>query len=199
MIATVNVKGDIKILAYCKKRAEDAISMANVYTMRFSQVSRMKRAYSNAKGIKTPAYCSFHAEDGVVDAHRKRCTHDSCTRRPSFGVEVSTTSVNCKQHAEDDMVDVRSKCCSHYSCMKCPCFDVEGCKTPPVLCKQHAEDSTVDARCRGCSRGSCTRQPNFNVEASKMPEYYQPHAEDDVMDVCKKRFSHYSCVKIAYY
>ena len=42
----------------------------------------------------------------MVHVPARRCSHDSCTKRPSFNVEGSKTAVYCKQHAEDGMVNI---------------------------------------------------------------------------------------------
>ena len=97
------------------------------------------------EGSKTAVYCRQHADDGMVDVCKKRCSHDSCTKVPTFNFQGSRTSAYCKQHAEDGMVDITNKHCSHDLCTRRPSFDVEGSKTA-TYCKKHAEDGMVNVR-----------------------------------------------------
>ena len=50
--------------------------------------------------------------DGMVNVIGKGCSHDSCSRVPSFKTEGGKMSVHCKQHAEVSIVSVLRKCCS---------------------------------------------------------------------------------------
>ena len=63
----------------------------------------------NVEGSKIPKYCKKHADDGMVYVHNKRCSHDSCTKSPSFTVEGFRTPKYCKKHADDGMVYVQNK------------------------------------------------------------------------------------------
>ncbi|CAN0588986.1 unnamed protein product, partial [Laminaria digitata] len=67
----------------------------------------------------------------------KFCSHNSCTRQPSFSLVGRKTAAYCKQHAENGMVDVRNKRCLHDSCTTQPIFNLVGSKTA-AYCKQHA-------------------------------------------------------------
>ncbi|CAN0454465.1 unnamed protein product, partial [Laminaria digitata] len=40
----------------------------------------------NFEGSKTAAYCSQHAEEGMVNVYSKRCKNDLCARKPIFNV-----------------------------------------------------------------------------------------------------------------
>ena len=102
---------------------------------------------------------------GMVDVVSKRCSSDSCTRRPSFNFEDINMAAFCGKHAEDGMVDVISKRCSNDSCTKTSNHNIEGMTA--VYCKLHAEDGMVGVRRKRCSKDSCTMIPSFNLEGSK--------------------------------
>ena len=51
----------------------------------------------------------------MVNKHHKRCSHQVCTKIPSFQFDGKTTTY-CRQHAEDGMVNIRNKRRSHDSC-----------------------------------------------------------------------------------
>ena len=130
----------------------------------------------------------------MVDVLRKRCFHDSCTRRPNFNVKDSKTPLYCKQHAEVGMVKFRTWRCLHDTCMKWPCFNVEGSKIP-IRCRQHSEDGMVNVLKKHCLNDSCTRRPTFDVVGSKTPTYCKQHAEDGMVDVSFKHCSYPSCTR----
>ena len=130
----------------------------------------------------------------MVGVCSKRCSHDSCTKVPTFNVAGTKKAAYCKQHAQDGMVDVRTKRCSNESCTKYPSFNVEGSKSP-VYCRQHASDSMVDVVTKRCSHDSCTRAPCFNLEGSKKGAYCSQHAKIGMVDVRNKRCSHKSCLR----
>ncbi|CAM9987660.1 unnamed protein product, partial [Laminaria digitata] len=46
-----------------------------------------------------------------IRATSRRCSHDSCPRRPSFNFKGSKSAMYCKEHAEDGMVDIVTKRC----------------------------------------------------------------------------------------
>ena len=43
---------------------------------------------------------------------------------------------------------------------------------------------------RSCSYATCTKIPSFNVEASETPSYCKQHADDDMVDVVRRRCLH---------
>ena len=121
-----------------------------------------------------------------------RCSHASCTKRPSFNFEGSTTAAYCRQHAVDGMVDVVSKRCSHDSCTKRPSFNFEG-RATAAYCKKHVLDGMVDVVSKRCSYGSCTKRSSFNFAGSKKPAYCEQHATDGMVNVRRSRFPYDSC------
>ena len=54
----------------------------------------------------------------MVDVKSKRCAHDGCAKRPSYGVAGSTKPEFCFDHKEGGMVDVINKRCDHDGCTK---------------------------------------------------------------------------------
>ena len=130
----------------------------------------------------------------MVNIHRKRCcSHDSCSKKPSFNIKDSKLAVYCKHHAKNGMVNIRSRRCSHESCMT-PSFNIKGSKTA-VYCKQHIEEGMVNIISKRCSHDSCSRQPSFNVEGSKTIVRCKEHAEDGIVEVHRRRCSHISCIE----
>lgn len=138
-------------------------------------------------------FCSI--EGSTVDISSKPCSHDSCTKYPSFNIESSRTAMYCKQHAKDGMVDVHSKRCLHDSCTKQPTCNVDGSKRS-VYCKEHSKD-VVNVRDKRCSHYSCLKRPCFNTEGSKTAMYCKEHAEDGMLEVNSKQCSHDPCTKRA--
>ena len=96
------------------------------------------------------------------DVRNKLCSHDSCTRYPSFNVEGRKRGAYCRRHALDGMVDVISKRCSHDSCTRGSYFNVEGSKKG-AYCSEHAKTGMVDVRNKRCSHGSCLKRPSWGV------------------------------------
>ncbi|CAN0022208.1 unnamed protein product, partial [Laminaria digitata] len=76
-------------------------------------------------GNKKELYCKQHAEDGKVDVRSIRCSHEFCTKHPSYNVKGSWKAVYCQQHAAEGMVNVVTKRCSHEACTKLPSFNFE--------------------------------------------------------------------------
>lgn len=137
-------------------------------------------------------FCSI--DGSTVDIFSKRCSHDSCTKYPSFNIESSRTAVYCKQHAKDGMVDVHSKRCLHDSCTKQPTSNVDGGKRS-AYCEEHSKDGMVHVRDKRCSHYSCLRRPCYNTEGSKTAMYCKEHAEDSMVDVNSEQCSHDPCTK----
>ena len=116
----------------------------------------------NFDGIKAPAYCKQHAEDGMVDVRSKRCLHQSCVRHPSFNFDGIKAPAYCKQHAEDGMVNVRTRHSLLDNCINGPAqiFAVTiaptartGDKDSIVSVSAQNSDSSSDvAKCRKRSR-----------------------------------------------
>ncbi|CAN0386473.1 unnamed protein product, partial [Scytosiphon promiscuus] len=73
-----------------------------------------------------------------------RCSHASCTRRPTYNVN-SSKAAYCRQHAADGMVNVENKTCLYPSCAKQPSFNVEGRHTA-AYCTQHASTGLVNVK-----------------------------------------------------
>ena len=76
----------------------------------------------------------------MVNVRSKRCSHGSCAKAPSFGVEGSKTAAYCKQHAEKGMVNVVIKRCSHPSFTRVAAWGLleDGVMT---VCAHHRSDS----------------------------------------------------------
>ena len=129
-----------------------------------------------------------------MDVRSRRCSHDSCTKRPSFNVEGSKTAVYCRQHAMDGMVYVHSRCWLHDSCTKHPGFNVAGSKTAAYF-KQDAMDGMVKGKSRRSSHDSSTKQPTFNAKGSIAATYCKQHAMEGMVYVRGRRCSHGSCTK----
>ena len=68
-------------------------------------------------------FYSENASPGVVIAVTKRCTHQDCMTRPSYGVgDGSKKSEIYSQHAEAGMVNVGDKRCVQQDCIKWPSY-----------------------------------------------------------------------------
>ena len=65
-------------------------------------------------------------KDGMINVVSKSCAHNSCTKRPSYGVAGSRKAEYCSQHASDGMIDVVRKRCAHNSCTKHSSYGVAG-------------------------------------------------------------------------
>lgn len=119
----------------------------------------------------------------MVNVTIKLCSHDACTKLPTFNAEGRRTAVFCNQHVEDGMVDIHSTRCSHESCTKQPYFNVERSKTAEY-CKQHAHDDMVNVVSRNrCSHDSCKKTPSFDVKGSKTRMYFKKSAEGGMVNV----------------
>lgn len=138
-----------------------------------STLRAARRRYTAGNMLRTAWW--KHAGDGMVNVHRRRCAHDSCTTEPFFNVEGSQAGVYSRQQAEDGKVNVRSRRCSYDFCTRQQHFNVEGSKAP-VYCWRHAEDGMVNVLSRRCAHNSCTVKPCFNVEGSEAGVYCRQHA-----------------------
>ncbi|CAN0015666.1 unnamed protein product [Laminaria digitata] len=98
----------------------------------------------------------------MMNACKRRCSHDSCTKRPAFNVKGSKTGdySYCNQHAEDGVVGVLTRCCLHDSCTSIPTFNVEASKSA-TYCKQHARDGMTNIRGKRFSHNSCISRPGW--------------------------------------
>ena len=45
-----------------------------------------KRAHYGVEGTKRAEFCAQHAREGFVNVLGARCTHQGCSKRPTFGV-----------------------------------------------------------------------------------------------------------------
>ena len=113
----------------------------------------------------------------MVDIRTRRCSHDLCTKRPSFNVEGSKRAAYCKRHAEDGMVQVSAKKCMSVSCTIRPSFNFVGNKTASC-CKQHALDGMVNVFAKRCSHAYCLKEPRWGVLADSEPTACIHHKGD---------------------
>ena len=75
-------------------------------------------------GGKPTVFCKQHTVAGMVLAHSRLCSYDSCLKRPLFNIEDSKTPAYCKGHANKGMVNLLCKRCLHDACMTTPAFNV---------------------------------------------------------------------------
>lgn len=122
----------------------------------------------------------------------RRCSYESCLKRPSFNVQGSKGGLYCRQHAVDGMVDVCNRRCPTDSCNRRPNFNVKGSKAG-AYCKEHAHDGMIDIVRRRCSHDCCTISASYSVEGNKTATYCKKHAGADMFDVRSKRCLHASC------
>lgn len=59
--------------------------MADVYRKRSLEGFCKRRPSFNVEGMMV-AYYKLHAEDGMLSHLSRRCSHDACTRTPSWGL-----------------------------------------------------------------------------------------------------------------
>ena len=131
-------------------------------------------------------YCKEHALKGMVDVRkRQECSHDSCTRRPTFDIKGSNTAVYCKQHAVDGMVNVDTIRCSHNACNKRPVWGVliDGL---PTVCAHHKSDIVGDAVINfrmTCRVNGCRKCVRWGL-AGKQPTHCRDHGPGEDTLVC---------------
>ena len=58
-------------------------------------------------------FCFKHKRPTDVDVVSKRCQHDECNTRPSFGSDLDMVKRFCFKHKRPTDVDVVSKRCQH--------------------------------------------------------------------------------------
>lgn len=97
----------------------------------------------------------------MVHIYSRRCSHDFCTKRPSFNF-VGMKPLYCKKHADDRMVDVHNRRCSDESCERRAVVNVASSKNP-MYCVQHAKNGMVNVNRKLCSHGSCSGWPRWGV------------------------------------
>ena len=84
----------------------------------------------------------------MVDVVSKRCSHDACTRIPTFNAEGCKTPKCCKQHAKKGMVNVLKRQPSNEPSSKRPRSNLE---------RRPAADVFGDR----CSHTSCTMRSSW--------------------------------------
>ena len=115
----------------------------------------------------------------MVDVKSKKCYHDGCLKKPSFGIAGSKTPTFCAEHAAEGMVNVIEKKCKHESCSKQPSFGFAGSKSG-TFCAQHALEGMINITRKRCRYENCSKQPSFGIAGSKGPTFCAEHAAESI-------------------
>lgn len=98
-----------------------------------------------------------------------RCSHESCTTRPSFNVVGSKKALYCKKHAEHGMVDVKNTTCAHDPCTSTPRWGILHDGYPSV-CTRHkiniSADLVIDFKLR-CKVAGCKLLARWGLSATQ--------------------------------
>ena len=100
----------------------------------------------NTDGFKRPAYFKRHAEDGMVNVVSRSCSHNSCTRAPSWGVPTdfrASLRVRHKGDLQGGQLIHFEAVCQEAFCGKRSRWGIRGKK--PTHCQRHgpAKDGLV--------------------------------------------------------
>jgi hypothetical protein len=94
--------------AYCKTHALP--TMVNVAEKRKCTFPGCKLFPSFSLPGKKPSRCSAHKTDVMEDASHRKCGHEGCVVRATYGLSNTNKPLRCSQHADANMVDIHNRC-----------------------------------------------------------------------------------------
>jgi hypothetical protein len=131
----------------------------------------------------------------MVDVKSKRCEHEGCDTRPSFGIKGGKTQF-CSKHKTSEMVDLVSKSCEHEGCNLDARFGIKG--GVRQFCSNHKKDEMTNVQCLQCKYQGCDLNPRFGIKG-EVREFCSKHKKDGMVDVVYKQCGYKGCETTALY
>ena len=135
----------------------------------------------------------------MVNVCTRRCSHETCLRRPSFNVQGSKTAAYCEQHARDGMIKTGNKRGSHRIGTRKASIKVDGGSA--VYWARHADGTMVDdVHSTPFSNDACARQASGRKEtdgASTACSNPESDMVDGVMTNDKVKCNVAGCEKVS--
>ena len=144
--------------------------MVDVRSKRCSYGFCNKGPNFNCEGKKESVYCKQHAVDRMLNVrHSERCAHNSCTKRPVWGLATDCTATVCSHHKRDilggPIIHFRAVC-KIAGCRKQSRWGPLG--QQPTHCHDHGpfRDGLVCISAILSTKSSCASPPNQAVPGS---------------------------------
>lgn len=122
----------------------------------------------------------------------KKCTHNGCTKRASYGKRATKSRTHCGEHGRPlGLVDNANLHCA--KCEKIAHFGIPGGKA--THCLTHGRDlGMINVRTRRCTNPGCNIQATFGAEGSKKPTHCSSHGRPQgFVDVVNAKCAHPKC------
>lgn len=110
-----------------KMCSHDGFSKWPSYALEGSGKGPVSFAHGNVKkGSTKTKFCAQHAAEGIMHVANRRCSHDGCSKQPTYGLMGTRKAEFCVQHALEGVDNVMAKRCPHNGCSSRPLYGLEG-------------------------------------------------------------------------
>lgn len=154
-----------------------------------------KSALYNLKGC-SPAYCSLHKTEEMVDVFSIRCEHenengDSCNKTVSYGYRDTKKKVRCAEHKLDGMIDLKHPPCQEPNCTNTRSYGFPNEKAA-TYCSEHKKNEMINVKHKKCEK--CSQIPSYNYNGETRARFCKEHKLEDMVDVTHKRCEYTGCI-----
>jgi len=154
-----------------------------------------KSALYNLKG-SSPAYCSLHKTEEMVDVFSIRCEHenengDSCNKTVSFGYRDTKKKVRCAEHKLHGMIDLKHPPCQEPNCTNTRSYGFPNEKVA-TYCSEHKKNGMINVKHKKCEK--CSQIPSYNYNGETRAKFCKEHKLENMVDVTHKRCEYNGCI-----
>ena len=154
-----------------------------------------KSALYNLKGC-SPAYCSLHKTEEMVDVFSIRCDHEnengeSCNKTVSYGYRDTKKKVRCAEHKLEGMIDLKHPPCQEPNCMNTRSYGFPNDKSA-TYCSEHKKDGMINVKHKKCEK--CSQIPSYNYNGETTARFCKEHKLENMVDVTHKRCEYNGCI-----
>jgi hypothetical protein len=154
-----------------------------------------KSALYNLKGC-SPAYCSLHKTEEMVDVFSIRCDHEnengeSCNKTVSYGYRDTKKKIRCAEHKLEGMIDLKHLPCQEPNCMNTRSYGFPNDKSA-TYCSEHKKDGMINVKHKKCEK--CSQIPSYNYNGETTARFCKEHKLENMVDVTHKRCEYNGCI-----